>query len=57
MRVVFLAHEIVGLQDSLKIVAVSADSQSHKEMLGTLRDLAVHTEKIGMLESFETKAV
>ena len=50
-----LAHEFVGFDGPLDVIAVDADCNPHKKVLRTLGNSTVHTKEIRVLEGFEAK--
>ena len=52
-----VTHEVVGLDCSLYVMLVDANTHSHEHVLGPLCNLPVNLEKIRSLESLEPKVI
>ena len=50
-------QKVVGLEDAGDVVHVDADGDAHEHVLGTLGDLAVDLEQVGLLQSLEAEVV
>ena len=50
-------HQVIGLHSRCHIAAVDATGCAHDEVLWPFHTLSVHTEKIRLLQGFETKVV
>ena len=57
MRHVLLAHQLIGLQGTLKIVFVNTNTHTHEHLLRTLNNLSVHAEQVRTFKCFEPKVV
>lgn len=57
MREPLLRHEVVGLEGSFQVGDVDADRASHQHVLGSLGNLAIHLEQVGLLERLEPEEV
>ena len=50
-------HEGVRLKGSLDVLAVNSNGDSHEHVLRSFRDFTIDSEKVGSLESLESKVV
>ena len=50
-------HQVIGLHSRCHIATVDATGCTHDEVLWPFHTLSVHTEKIRLLQGFETKVV
>ena len=57
MREVLLAHQLVGLDGRVDVLAVDPDRDPHDHVLGPLRDLAVAAHQVASLEGLEAEVV
>ena len=51
------AHEVVGLEGSVDVIAVNADGDTHEHMLWSLDSLAIDLHQIRSLQSLEAEVV
>ena len=56
VREVTLRHQVVGLDHTLDIFTVDADSHTHEEVLRAFRDPSIYLEKVRTLQSLESEA-
>ena len=52
-----LAHQVVGLEGCLEVANVDANGAPHEQVLGSLGDLAIDSQEVGLLEGFESEEV
>ena len=52
-----LTHQVIGLKGSFKVLMVDADRASHEHVLGSLSDLIIDSQKVGLLEGLEAEEV
>ena len=57
MGKVLLAHQLVGLDGRVDVLAVDADRDPHNHVLRPLGDLAVAAHQIATLEGLEAEVV